>query len=462
MKKFPPSDIPPQNHQGDPVRFRQHFGPWTGALTVLAVVIGAGIFSVPQRVAAFSDGPIMMLSLWLIVGLVCLAASLVWAELGSRLPFAGSDFLAIREGFGRHVAFLYGWKSLTIGAPTSRAALALVGAEYGAVLFPVLGGHEIAVGAVLIVVLCLANMQSLSSVIFINVTSAAFKVAVLVVFLIMVFLSSGQQPATEVIATAAPEGSLLKRMALASLLVFFSYNGWSRIAVVAEEFRDPGKELVKSMVISMVGAIVLYMLMNLAYLHALGINGMRTNPAVGSATMDMVFGKAGAIIFALVVVVSVIGSMSASIMAVARVYYAMAKSGTFFRFFHHLGRRSAVPERAIWIHLIGAIIMLLLKQNFVDLVTSAIFMNLIFFSVRVASLFVLRKQRIGEEHGGYRVPLYPILPIIVLLFMLALLVIRVIYDWDRAWFDLALLGVGIPASIWWFRWQDSKATPVDA
>ncbi|MBX2818006.1 MAG: APC family permease [Saprospiraceae bacterium] len=445
-----------ESESESPVGFRKLLGSWSGALTVLAVVIGAGIYSVPQQVATYCDGPAMMMGLWAIIGLLCMAAALVWAEVGARLPYAGSDYLALRTCFGRHVGFLYGWRSFILTSPSNRAALGLIAAEYAVILFPELAGHQVLLGIGVIVILGAVNMAGLSYATGVNVGSAGIKVIALMVFVIVVFAYGDPAPVTSMLEQES-NGPLIGRLALAAMLVYFSYTGWGRILAVAEEFNNPGKQIMHSMVISMSGAIVLYLLVNAAYLHVLGMDGIRTHAAVGSAALDLLFGKVGAALFAILVIVSVIGSMSTSIMSSSRLYYAMAKNGTFFQYFHQLDPRTRVPTRAIGIHVVLACTMLILRQRFVDLVTSAVFINLIFFALRAASIFILRKKGIGDDLPGFRIPLYPVLPLFVIIFMLSILVVRVVYDWDRAWFDLLLLAVGIPAAMIWFRIQERKA-----
>ncbi len=420
------------------------------------MVIGAGIFSVPQRVAEHNSSVLVVLALWLAVGLMSLAAALVWGELGARMPFAGSDYLVLRESYGRHVAFLFGWKSFFLSAPSSRAALALVAAQYLGILVPSLGPHSVAVGIGILVALGALNMASIAKPTALHATLSVVKVIALFLFVALGLslgptAASGWWRASPATSEMQPAG----RLALSVMLIFFAYTGWPRIAFVAEEFISPKRDLARVMGWAMALVVGIYLLINLTYFRVLGLDGVRSSSAVGADAMAVVLGAFGSKALAFLVVVSVVGSMSVSIMANSRLYYAMAKGGDFWRWVGVLHPVSRVPARAVAAHLALAIVMLLLRQSFVDLITTSIFVNMIFYLFRVHALFRLRRKGIGDD-DGYRVPFYPWLPLGVLFMLATILIVRIVFDWERAGIDLAFLAAGIPASMIWVRWQERQ------
>jgi len=200
--------------------------------------------------------------------------------------------------------------------------------------------------------------------------------------------------------------------------------------------------------------IALYLLLNVVYHGVLGIEGVRASDVVVSDVATALVGDRGATMVALLILVSVAGSMSVSIMSHSRLFYAMARNGAFFRFLDYVHPRFHTPSRAVVLHIVLAMVLLVLRRNFTDLVTSAIFLNLIFYVLRAATIFRLRSRRIGQE-SRYRMPFYPVLPILFIGILSTLFGVRLIFDWQRAWFDLSLLALGLPASFAWHRFVKS-------
>lgn len=454
------------------IGLRPVLGIWAGVSTVVAVVIGAGIFSVPQQVARYLGGTTQILLLWTGVGAVCFVTALVFAEIAARFPRSGADYLAVRAVYGRHVAFVFGWRGFALAHPSNRAALALVGAQYMAVLFPALANAELALGLTLLVALGLINASGVQVAAAVHGLLALVKVGLLIVFVVLaigaatpmtvagsetdrVATFDAGEPARAALTSDAP---VLERWALASLLVFFAYTGFPRIVQIAEEFRAPQRVLAKSMALSILGVVVLYVAINASYLRLLGLEGVRATATVGADAMEAVFGRGGAVMVAFIIVVSVLGSISVSMMTASRLYFAMSRAGDFFRGLAHLHRTTRVPTRAIAAHVVLAILFLIVRRNFVDLVLSATFINLIFYALRVQSLFTLRRRDLGDP-GGFRMPLYPWLPLLALVGMYGVLLIRLVVDWERAWFDVLVLAVGFSVSWVWFRGKERAEVP---
>jgi APA family basic amino acid/polyamine antiporter len=393
----------------------------------------------------------VILGLWVVGGLVALAGGLIWAELGSRLPVSGGNYVYLQRTYGRHLAFLYGWKAMVITSPANRAALAIVAADYAGSLVSLSKEQHLwfalgtlgTLGAMNYVgVRLTANFQDIT---------AALKVVGLSILVILglrtVIASPGLLSAT---ATPTSDVSPAVGVAIAGMLIFFTYTGWARLGNVAEELRDPQRTLPRTVLLGLPLIIVLYLLLNIVYFGVLGVAGVRASDVVVSDVASTLIGASGAVMISLLILVSVTGSMSVSIMTHSRLFYAMARNGAFFRFLDYVHPRFRTPSRAVALHIGIAMIYLILKRNFTDLVTSAIFLNIIFYILRASSIFRLRARGIGDE-GRYRMPFYPVLPILFICALGALFGIRLVLDWQRAWFDLALLALGLPASYAWHR-----------
>lgn len=439
---------------------RREMGATHGAFLVVAAVIGAGIFSVPQRLAAENGSIWVVLAMWAGIGVVCLGAALVWAEIGSRIPEAGCDYIALVQVYGRHTAFVYGWSSALIALPANRAALALVATDYFAVLVPALESLRLPFAAALLLTLGLVNSAPVGRVSMFHTGVAVFKVVGLLLFALAALLIAA--PSEDDWLRGAPlddPAPLAARLAISGLLVFFAFEGWDRVALMAGELRRPQRDLPLAMLLSMSLCIALYLLVNAAYFRLLGHDGVRGSAAVGAEAMESLVGPIGGRLVAALIAVAVIGGLSAAIMGTARRFYAMARTGTFFRFFGRLHPRTGVPARAAMIQSIAGVLMLFQKQSFTSLATSAVFLNLVFYMVRVSTLFGLRRRGIAatSDDHGYRVPWYPTLPFLVLAAFFLLFAVRLWFDWQRAWMDLTLLALGYPAAYLWMRWSEGAA-----
>ena len=283
--------------------------------------------------------------------------------------------------------------------------------------------------------------------------TALLKVIAITALIVAGLLVSG--PALESVPATDIEQSG-RGLALAMLLIFFSYTGWTRLGYAAGEMKNPRQVLPRAIGIGLTITIVLYVLLNVVSFRLLGLEGVRGSNVVVSDVAAHIFGDGGSdvarLIVAGLIVASVTGSMSVSIMANSRLYFAMAKDGLFFKRLDHIHPLFRTPDRAILFHGSAALVMLLVRHDFASLVTTAIFLNMVFYIIKTHTLFTLRRQGVGEE-GCYRVPFYPWLPLLFLVSLYGLFVARLVLDWQRAWFDLALLALGIPASILWLRYR---------
>jgi APA family basic amino acid/polyamine antiporter len=435
----------------DDPRLLRALGAFSGAFAILAVTIGGGIVSVPQRVAEHVSSAPLILGLWAMIGVVCFIGGLVWAEMGTRMPYSGGDYLYLTRAYGSTVGFLYGWKTILLSGPQNRAALALVVADYAGALTPLSDrGHLlVAVSALLLTggvnyvgVIWASRFQNLS---------ATLKILGLLALAVLGFIlaspaSSGDAP--------LPATGAVSHFPAVLLLIFFSYTGWARLGYMTGEMKNPRRDLPWAIGIGMGGTVLIYMLVNWLSFRVLGLQGVRESPAVLSDVASGFLGAAGSALVAGLIVISVTGSMSVSILAQARFYLSMAKDGLFFRFFDSVHPVFHTPHRAVAVHVGLAILALLLIRDVTKLLTSAVFVNAIFYVLKGHTLFRLRRARVGED-GCYKVPLYPWLPLLFLLMMYALCAARLILDWQRAWIDLTLLLIGIPAYLGWRRLRAS-------
>lgn len=439
----------------DDPRLLRAVGAVAGVCALLAVTIGAGIYSVPQRAAEYIGSIPLILALWVAIGGVCLIGGLIWAELGTRMPYSGGDYLYMLKAYGPAVGFLFGWKSFLLSGPRNRAALSLVAADYVGAFVPLSANAHLAVAASVLGLACGVNYVGVAWASRFQSFSAVVKVAGLVLLVGVGFLLAS--PAEEFVAGVGmtPFTSATGvQFASVLLLIFFSYTGWARLGYMTGEMKDPRRDLPRAIVFGMVATVMLYFLINLLCFYALGLEGVRGSDVVVSDVAASFMGPRGYRLVAGLIVISVLGSLSVSILSHSRLYFSMAKDGLFFRFLDSVHPVFHTPHRAILIHGAMALLMLLLFRDFTALVTSTVFLNAIFYIVKAHTLFRLRKEGVGDERC-YKIPMYPWLPLVFVVALYALCLGRLILDWQRAWVDVALLLVGVPAYFLWRRWKES-------
>lgn len=428
--------------------FTKALGPFDATMVVVGGIIGAGIFINPYLVAQTLDSPLLVLAAWATGGAVALIGAFAYAELGRRLPRAGGQYVYLGEAWHPLVGFLYGWALLLMIETGAMAAVAITFAEYALRLVGTTGisPRPIAIAAILL----------LSAVNYVGVRPGSrvlnvlviLKVAALGVLILLAWwtpaapswLSAGR--ADETPTTALTFGAAL-------IPVLFAYGGWQTANYLAEEMRDPRRHLPWSLIAGTVLVVAIYVLINVAYLRTLGLEGLAatTTPAADAAGTWL--GAYGGRFVAAAIAVSTFGFLNHAILAPTRVYYAMAADRTFFPALSRLHPRFHTPGAAIVLQSAWAIA-LALTGTYGDLLDTVVFADWIFFGLTVAGLFVLRTDAAGDD--GYRMPGYPWLPAIFVATAGVVVVSSVYAAPARSAVGAGLLLLGIPV-FYWFRRQ---------
>ena len=232
------------------------------------------------------------------------------------------------------------------------------------------------------------------------------------------------------------------------MLIVFSYLGWDRVGYSAGEMKDPKRTIPLSLFWGIALVIITYLLAIFLYHYVLGMEGVRATKRVASTTATELFGPIGAAIIAISVMFSASGSINGTMMTAPRVYYAMAKDRLFFKWFDFVHPTFRTPSRAIIAHCVWAVVILLARKNFENIVAGMTFAVLIFYLFTTLALFKLRKQRVGGDEV-YKVPLYPILPGLYFIGLILLVFIRAYFEWEKSLVDVAFIATGLPFA-WWF------------
>ena len=436
----------------------RRLGPLDGAAIVVSNVIGSGIFLVPAIVAAAVPHPGWMLLLWVLGGALAFAGAMAYAELAALRPRAGGEYVYLREAFGPAIAFLTGWTSFVAGFSGAIAVSAVGLAGYLGRFLPAAADTTplatVALGPLTVGlspqrIVALSAIAGLTAVHviglgpgrFVQNLLAGIKVSLLVIFVALGFTlgrGAGVQP--EVVVGSVAVSSWL----LALLPVMFAYSGWNAAAYLAEEMRDPGRNVPLALGLGTSVVIAIYILLNLLFLHAMSIGDMAD--ALGGYVSDVaaerLFGPAVAVPIAAAFVVMIAASISAMVFAGPRVYFAMAQDGQFPAAAGVVHKRFRTPATAIVAQSLWACV-LVLTGTFQQLVNYTAFAVVLFSGVAVGALFVLR-WRDPSEPRPFRAWGYPLAPFVFLVATLAMVMNSIWREPVPSTAGLALIAAGMP------------------
>jgi len=430
---------------------RRELGVADGVALLVGICIGAGIYSTPQIIAGYASSFKVILSLWILVGVMIFISGLIYSELGTRLPHTGGEYVYLSRSFGPFAGFIFGWAQLFIIRTSSVAGLALITADYLGFFIKMDKFAHTAAALSVIAVLGTLNYIGIKQASFYQKISSLLKVSgLLALIAIGWILVRGHE--NHLAATAPPTGALgpIGNLVTPILLIFFTYGGWVRIGQVAEEMKNPRKTIPFSLILGIGSIIIMYILTNTLYHRTLGMEGVRGSTVVASDVATLLMGPIGATVISVLVILSITGGINGNAMSATRVYYAMAKDGLLFRWLDYVHPRFRTPSRAIVVHCSWAAVILLLRGNFENIISGQVFINLIFYSISGFAYFKIRKNKIGGENV-FKAPFYPFLPILYLMFLLSLAAFRVIFSWQKSLADMAVVATGIPFYYFWKR-----------
>ena len=377
-----------------------------GIFLIVGMVIGAGIFKAPSIVAGNVPGALEFMLVWIAGGIVSLCGALVYAELSGRFPETGGEYRFLSRAYGPGTAFVFAWSRMSVVQTGAIAAVAYVFGDYAQQILP-LGPNGAAIHAALgVIALTALNLVGTPQ------SKALQKVmsALLMIALAAVALAGLLGPAAPAVAAKPVAGDL----GLAMIFVLLTYGGWNEAAYIAGEVREPRRNMIRILVGGIVAISVIYIVVNLGYLAALGLSGMRDSKAVAVDLMRQIAGDAGAVLIALLVCVATLTTINAAILTGARTSYALGRD---FAMFAPLGAWRAsgsTPANALLLQ--GAVSLALVlagsftPDGFSSMVAYTTPVFWIFFLLCGIALFVFRAREGAPP--SFRVPLYPLVPIV--------------------------------------------------
>lgn len=435
-----------------PVAYAARLGLFSGTMLVVGGIIGAGIFLSPAIVAQRVGSASLTLGAWGLGALVAIAGGFVYAELGARRPRAGGTYVYLRDAFGTFPAFLYGWALFLVIGTGAIAAVAMTGANY---LAEVLGLGESAgrpIAIALIVVLTLLNVAGVRVGAVTGNVLTILKLSAIAALVLAALFLTPRHPVAAVSAAVTPPRDWVETavaMGAALVPVLFSFGGWQQTNAVAEELVDPQRTLPRALILGVLIVAVTYLLVNIAYLRALGLSGLAASRAPAAEAMGVYLGGAGRTIIALGIITSTTGFLTMTILMSARVYQAMAADGLFFASMAQLHARTQTPVAALLAQMMVALL-LLLTGTYGQLLDYVVFADWIFFGSTAAALFVLRRQdaRAGRQ-AAVRAPGHPLTTVLFIAAAFYVVLGSVLSNPGNAVRGVLLLALGYPVYRYW-------------
>lgn len=463
---------------------RKAIGYGAAISIVIGSIIGSGIFRKPATMAAQLSSPEWLIVVWVIAGLFSLFGALIYAEIGAMIPENGGTYVYFKKMYGDFTAFLYGWAAFSAINTASVSAIAFVFAAYAnfflhlprlpeavelewVLYIPYLGKFypfaDIGVKslAILLVVgLTAVNYISERGGSILQLISTVVKVVVISALIFGIFFSGGGEAVHITTPSMNPkEGwQLLGGFVAALTGAFMAYEGWINLTFVAGEVRDPQKNIPRSLIIGVVTCIIIYVLINLAYLYVLPIDAMKDSKLVASDAIRVALGSTSEAVIAALIVLCTLGAVNGNVMSIAWVTFAMARDGRFMKWAGKEHPRFKTPGNALVLH--GILASLFILSGTFDILSDMYtFASWVAYLLAAIGLFVLRRK-MPNANRPYRVWGYPVVPVLFILFASFYVVSTIVNDVNNyingtvpvinSLFGLAIIVAGTPL-FWYFK-----------
>jgi APA family basic amino acid/polyamine antiporter len=414
---------------------------------VIGVVIGGGIFLVPNLVARSLGSPAAILGVWTFAGVVSFFGALACAELGAAFPATGGQYVFLREAYGPMAGFLCGWSMFTVARSAQVAWMAVTFALYTGYFVHLSGmaAKALAIGA--IVAFTWINYRGVTAGAAVQKSFTAAKVLGLMLIVSSAFVARGVAPEAGT-ATGAVTASSFGVALIACLL---AYDGWVQLSFVAGEIRNPERNVLRALALGSIGCMAIYLLANVAYLRVLSIPEIAASQHVGATAAERMLGPAGGKLVSAIILVSILGTLNGCFLTTPRLYFAQAADGMFFGRFAEVHPRYRTPGFAILMQA-GWAIVLVITGTYETLVDYALFTMWLFYGLMVAAVIVLRRTR-PDIPRPYRMWGYPVAPLLFLAVTAWFLGNMLVTRPGPSLASLGLTATGLPV---YFLWRENR------
>ena len=439
-------------------------------MIVAGSMIGSGIFIVSADITRNIGGAGWLIAVWLITGFMTITAALSYGELSAMFPKAGGQYVYLKEAYNPLIGFLYGWSFFSVIQTATIAAVAVAFAKFTAYLYPAISEDKVALNLgfisispaqllsiVVIVLLTAINTRGIKSGKLIQTTFTLTKLLSLfglILFGLMAFRAdvwSANWTNAWALQSRTPAGALgdytlfaaLGAIAASMVGTIFSSDSWNNVTFIAGEIKNPQRNIGLSLFLGTLIVTVIYVLTNVMYTAVLPLNEIAgaEKDRVAVTAAQVIFGHAGTLIIAIMIMISTFGCNNGLILAGARVYHTMANDGLFFKKAGTLNN-NGVPAYALWLQCIFACAWSL-SGKYGQLLDMISFVVVGFYMLTIAGIFILRKKR-PDAVRPYKAFGYPVLPIIYIFMGLSFCILLIIFKPAFTWPGLIITLLGIP------------------
>jgi APA family basic amino acid/polyamine antiporter len=436
---------------------------------VMGSMIGSGIFIVSADIARQVQSPGLLIMTWVVAAVLTVIAALCYGELAAMMPQAGGQYVYLREAFGPLSGFLYGWTLFLVIQTGTIAAVAVAFAKFTGVFFPAISSNHYlvrigglglhtqqALAIAVLVFLTWVNTRGLRAGARVQNVFTFAKAAALLGLVCFGFFALPEAP-----GAAANFGdswrnadwsfAAIRLAGVAMVGALFSADAWNNVTFIASEVRNPKRNLPLALGVGVGAVCLLYIAANFVYLRLLPLEAIQQAPEdrVATAAASVVFGPAAVKLMAAAIMISTFGCINGMSLAGARVYYAMALDGLFFKPVARLDQRRHTPAVSLVVQCVWACL-LTLTGTYSDLLDYVIFAVLLFYILTIAGVFVLRRKLPGAERP-YRALGYPVLPVLYIAMAGAIEILLLIYKPRYTWPGLLIVLLGVPVYYVWDR-----------
>jgi basic amino acid/polyamine antiporter, APA family len=416
------------------------------ATIIIGIVIGAGIFLVPNLIARSLPYAGLILAVWIFTGLLSLCGALAYAEMGAMMPLTGGHYVYLREAFGPLCAFLSGWTFALVILAGAIAWLAMGFAIYLGQFVPLTGWQAKLVALSLIAALTFANYCGVRAGIAVQRTFTAAKLAGIVLLIGSAFVARGHTPPA---GLWLPPHFPWSQFGVAMIPCMLAYDGWANISYIAGEIKTPQRNVPLALALGLGFCVAVYALANAAYLRVLPASAIAASGAVGAALAQKTIGPLGARLVSLTILLSIVGSANGHFFTAPRILFAQARDGLFFGSFADIHPRFHSPSFSIFVQ--GAwSAALALTGSYEALLDYAMLAAWIFYALAVAAVLVLRRKY-PHAHRPYRMWGYPVTPVLFISIAVWFVANTISSRPVPSLIGLLLIAAGLPVYYIWRR-----------
>jgi len=445
----------------------------TAAIMIVAgSMIGSGIFRKPATMAAQLMSPELLLIVWLVAGIITFIGALCNAEVAGMIDATGGQYVYFQKMYGNFVSYLYGWSVFAVIQTGAGAAIAYVFGEYlgyfikypqlpeslqkFSIFIPIVGNifPFAEFGAKASAILCILFLTGINyvGVIFGGAVQSFvtfIKIASIVILSFLLLASGSGSLANISTGFSMPASSTSNIISLFGLAIagaFWAYDGWNNLTFVAGEIKQPQRNVPLGLLFGTLIVVIVYMLINVAYLYVLPIEKMAQSPLVAATAAEFVFGSKGAILISIAVIISTFGALNGNILSTARVCFAMSRNNMFIKSLDKIHPRYATPHTSLVAQGLWSCL-LVLSGTFDTITDYVMFASWLFYMLGAYGVIVLRKK-MPDVPRPYKVWGYPYTPMIFVIFSFLFLVNTLVSDYKNAAMGLLLILLGLPFYYW--------------